>query len=115
MNFLISERAGTWLFDRNKIKEVTIVGQSWFGHLPLVEHVLSKLDGLEKVRWEIMEPVSEVIVKTLEEKENGVDFYYNFWTWKQSDDSNQEHDSSWTLANSSLLYKFDEELELWLV
>lgn len=91
LNFLISPRANP-----NLVREITFTGHNWAGNLPLVEHAFSKMHGLEKVHWEIAQPITENILRSLEENNPGSKLYYSFNAF--------ESDPIPSLVNSTLLY-----------
>ncbi|CZR63094.1 uncharacterized protein PAC_12991 [Phialocephala subalpina] len=106
LNLLIGDRADperghlNW----NWVKDVTIRGFNWHGFLPIVEHALGKFGGLEIVRWEIDEPVTENILNVLEEK--NMKLYFKYENWNQKYDPNNS-----PLINSSVLYSLTADIE----
>lgn len=91
LNFLISPTANP-----NFVREVTFTGHDWAGNLPLVEHAFRKLHGLEKVHWEIHQPITDKILRSLEENNPNSKLYYSF--------NALDFHPIPSLANSSLLY-----------
>ena len=102
-NFLISPRAAgahTGLFNRNDTREITLRGYNWFGLLPLVEHAFEKMHGLETVHWEIREPITETILRSIENNNPNCKIHYSFWTGRPG----------WTVVNSKLLYALKADI-----
>jgi hypothetical protein len=102
LNFLISPRADPERFNRDSVREITLKGNNWAGNLPLVEHAFSKMHGLEKVHWEIREPVTDNILRSLERNNPTARLYYSFhnWSWKPNS----------SLVNSTLLYSLKADI-----
>ncbi|CZR69403.1 uncharacterized protein PAC_19303 [Phialocephala subalpina] len=113
LTFLLSERANGkgWHADKNDAKHVTIKGREWYGLLPLVEHCFGKLGGLETVKWEMREPITEPILRALEERNPRVKIYYEFTSLKQGMGSYMDSGPTWALANSSSLYSLTAHLD----
>jgi hypothetical protein len=102
LNFLVSPRADPDRFNRDSVREITLKGNDWFGMLPLVEHAFSKMHGIEKIHWEIRQPVTDSILRSLEENNPGSKLYYSFHSWSG--------EPSFILANSTLLYSLKADI-----
>lgn len=96
LNFLISPRADPNGFNRDSVREITLKGNEWFALLPLVEHAFSKMRGIEKVNWDIRQPVTDKILWSLEINNPESKLYYSFHS--------RAGDPSFSLVNSTLLY-----------
>jgi len=96
LNFPISSRADPNAFNRDSVREITLKGNGWSGLLPLVEHAFSKMHGIEKVNWDIRQPVTDSILHSPEINNPDSKLHFSFHS--------RSGDPSFSLVNSTLLY-----------
>ena len=96
LNLLISPRGVP-----DDVREVTITGYHWAGNLPAVEHAFDKMHNLEKVHWEIHQPLTDNTLRALERNNPDCKLYYSFRGRRKV---------NFSLVNSTLLYSLKADI-----